>query len=522
MATPGPGRGVNWGAYGNLASILGRTGEAVYRGKAALGGGIGGGLAALGAGLERSEARRAAAAERSADRAESRDRWEAEMGYRQQRDARQDWEWDQGQAARAEQVRLDALGRQLEAAVSMGDQAGAERAYGAIQAVNGRLAARLGVQGAEGGGEWGPGLPIKAAPGQVDWQQMFAYNATGAGSGKALAAFDTSAIIEGSRAWTVPGGAPAGLGRAAVAEPDRDAAMAEVEAGIGPEVNEQRRLELIGDRIKSMRAEAAGKARSRNMRDVLDSRDLERKVKVLEGVYGPRLAALLSARDEEADAQARQARGLAYTERMEATRRRDERELAGQFSDIFKAQMQEERRGKEEEGKAAAKKAETAARVAAEQARFRNLVGPIAARSPEAAARVEELAGGIGRSEDVSQALSRLESEFPSGPKREERAGLDPRSYQDIARTALESVEQAGRPRRPGDAAPATLAVFKPEQLRAFLAEAPAGTPTAKAVEDYLKSIGQAVAPAPAKPAAGGAVEVVERDPVTGKYRLVK
>lgn len=86
----GPISGVNWAAYGNVASLIMQAAEASARGSAALGAGIGGGLQSLGQGIQRGRERREARAERQEARADSQARWEAEFGYRQQRDAADD------------------------------------------------------------------------------------------------------------------------------------------------------------------------------------------------------------------------------------------------------------------------------------------------------------------------------------------------------------------------------------------------------------------------------------------------
>lgn len=87
--TNGVGRGVRWDAFGNIASLLARAGQARGEGYAALGAGIGGGINAFGANKRQEKRDAQAASER-----------EAERGYRAGRDQVEDARYQEGMALR--------------------------------------------------------------------------------------------------------------------------------------------------------------------------------------------------------------------------------------------------------------------------------------------------------------------------------------------------------------------------------------------------------------------------------------
>lgn len=87
--TQGVGRGVRWDAFGNIASLLARAGQARGEGYAALGAGIGGGINAFGANKRQEKRDAQAASER-----------EAERGYRAGRDQVEDARYQEGMALR--------------------------------------------------------------------------------------------------------------------------------------------------------------------------------------------------------------------------------------------------------------------------------------------------------------------------------------------------------------------------------------------------------------------------------------
>ena len=118
--TQGVGRGVRWDAFGNIASLLARAGQAKGEGYASLGAGIGGGISALGANRRQ--------AKRDADLLAER---QEERAYRRGRDETQDRQWQasfdlnksnveadnrrQDESARA--MRLGSVGQSVMAAV---------------------------------------------------------------------------------------------------------------------------------------------------------------------------------------------------------------------------------------------------------------------------------------------------------------------------------------------------------------------------------------------------------------------
>lgn len=188
----GPISGVNWAAYGNVASLIMQAAEASARGSAALGAGIGGGLQSLGQGIQRGRERREARAERQEARADSQARWEAEFGYRQQRDAADDARADRRLAMDSanidednERIRtqgeIELLNRLIETSAkkaTLADQAGnvpgLQAALAEIETLSaaqqGRLAKMLKINALPGT------QPTAAQPdnmGPTDWQSLF-------------------------------------------------------------------------------------------------------------------------------------------------------------------------------------------------------------------------------------------------------------------------------------------------------------------------------------------------------------
>lgn len=215
----GPISGVNWAAYGNVASLIMQAAEASARGSAALGAGIGGGLQSLGQGIQRGRERREARAERQEARADSQARWEAEFGYRQQRDAADDTRADlrlSMDAVNNERIRtqgeIELLNRLMETSTQKatladqtGNVAGLQAALAEVETLGAerqrRLAKMLKINALPGT------QPTAAQPanvGPVDWEGLFANSAQGT-QGRAFLQRQPSAETQRDAATLYPG-----------------------------------------------------------------------------------------------------------------------------------------------------------------------------------------------------------------------------------------------------------------------------------------------------------------------------
>lgn len=189
----GPISGVNWAAYGNVASLIMQAAEASARGSAALGAGIGGGLQSLGHGIQRGRERREARAERQQDRTDRNAHWRAELDYRKDRDLKDDARADRRLAMDSaniaednERIRtqgeIELLNRLIETSAkkaTLADQAGnvpgLQAALAEIETLSaaqqGRVAKMLKINALPGT------QPTAAQPanvGPVDWEGLFA------------------------------------------------------------------------------------------------------------------------------------------------------------------------------------------------------------------------------------------------------------------------------------------------------------------------------------------------------------
>lgn len=499
MATPGPGRGVRWDAYGGMAATLGRTGEAIYRGKAALGEGIGGGLAGLGAAIARAKERDRAAAERAGVRAEDRERWEAEFGYRQERAGRADWEWEQEQAGRAERERaskdrvsLEALAGLMDQANQAGDADLYQRASSGYQAVAKRLAgleqamATAGVSSAveRPGVTWqdhfaatandAPGRVVLGGPGGLD---MVLGQAEGLGLARQTASAPGGPETPNQRMARIEQETATGFG-AAAPEGGDDIFKADTIDAQAAQVKEQANLLL----------------RSKRPDEVARGRGMLRAASVMEAEAAKYRAAGGLAQRQRADEEARARRGMAYAERM--AKRTDE--MSGDLERLFGGIVNEQRKKEAKSGEEAQKRKDDA------EGLRRLAAGIPGADQARVDALAQEVAlGRVGQNE----ALRRLEAEFKAdGGKGGD--GISNKDFSDISEEFQLPVPGGEDKKYNGPLA--NYSRFPTDLLEAYLAREPNGPQSAKVraeVEARRKS--------------AGAVERWERGP-DGKLRRAK